>query len=229
MKPIRKRRLVRWLVILAVIAVWPSCIPSAHGQGVNAAAIVRGGNGHGAAPCMACHGDDGGGQDASGFPRLAGLDRAYLLKQLDDFASGARENTVMAPNARALSPAEREALARFYSALPVPAPARHAGKVPGAGQPGGVLALRGRWSRKVPACVQCHGPRGIGVGAHFPPLAGQPAAYIASQLQAWQKGTRHNDPLQLMQHVTSALDASDIRNVSAWFAAQPLNAKGNAP
>ena len=61
---------------------------------VDAAAIAHAGNGRGAAPCMACHGADGAGQAAAGNPRLAGLDAAYLQKQLDDFASGARNNGI---------------------------------------------------------------------------------------------------------------------------------------
>jgi cytochrome c553 len=98
--------------------------------------------------------------------------------------------------------------------------------MPPADSLGARLATRGDWDRDVPGCVQCHGPAGVGVGAHFPPLAGQPAAYLAAQLQAWQQGTRHNDPLQLMQHLSTALSAQDIQAVSAWFAAQPLRARG---
>jgi cytochrome c553 len=67
------------------------------------------------------------------------------------------------------------------------------------------------------------------VGANFPPLAGQPAAYIAAQLRAWQQGTRRNDPLQLMQHVAKQLTPQEIQAVAGWFAAQPLPAKGDAP
>jgi cytochrome c553 len=67
------------------------------------------------------------------------------------------------------------------------------------------------------------------VGANFPPLAGQPASYIEAQLKAWQQGTRHNDPLQLMQHLSAALGAQDIEAVAAWFAAQPVPAAETAP
>ena len=90
-------------------------------RATDAAAITRQGNGKGAAPCMACHGVDGGGMAVNGYPRLAGLDAAYLRQQLDDFASGARANPVMQPNASALSGDERAALAKYYSALPLPA------------------------------------------------------------------------------------------------------------
>jgi len=218
------RALSRRLLALAVVAMpavpWPA-------QAIDAAAIARQGNGKGAAPCIACHGVDGAGQAQAGNPRLAGLDAAYLQKQLDDFASGARASAVMRPTAGALSADERHALAVYYSRLPLPRSlARPAAPVPPADGLGARLATRGDWDRDVPGCVQCHGPGGVGVGAHFPPLAGQPAAYIAAQLRAWQQGTRHNDPLQLMQHLSAALNAQDIQAVSVWFAAQPLPAAG---
>jgi cytochrome c553 len=197
---------------------------------VDAAAITTQGNGKGAAPCMACHGVDGGGQASAGNPRLAGLDAAYLQKQLDDFVSGTRTSPVMQATATALSEDERAALATYYNKLSVPpALMKPTTPMPATDGVGAVLATRGRWENDVPACVQCHGPAGVGVGAHFPPLAGQPAAYIEAQLKAWQQGTRHNDPLQLMQHLAGALSAQDIRAVAAWFAAQPLIANGATP
>lgn len=210
----------KWMAWVAggtlLAATWPVLAGSA-----GARALASEGNGRGAPPCQSCHGADGGGQEAAGFPRLAGLDAGYLAKQLADYAAGTRANAVMQPIARALSADERQAAAAYYSRLPVPMaplPARPEA-TDGAGA---TLATRGRWSDRVPACEQCHGPGGVGVGAHFPPLAGQPAAYIAAQLKAWQQGTRRNDPLELMQHLSRALGAEDIEAVSRWFAAQPL-------
>lgn len=209
-----------------VIALLPlAALPFVAGA-TDAATIVHQGNGKGAAPCMACHGVDGGGMAVNGYPRLAGLDAAYIRRQLDDFADGTRANPVMQPNASALSEDERAQLAKYYSALPVPA---HAAATPPADGIGEQLATRGDWNRELPACVQCHGPGGVGVGANFPPLASQSAAYIASQLRAWQQGTRHNDPLQLMQHVAQQLTPREIDAVAGWFAAQPLPAKGGTP
>ena len=215
--------------LLALIVILCSGAPLlAHAT--DAAAITRQGNGKGAAPCMACHGVDGAGQAAAGNPRLAGLDAAYLQKQLDDFADATRDSAVMKPTASALSEDERHALALYYSKLPLPpALATPAPPMPAADGAGAVLATRGDWSKGVPGCVQCHGPGGVGVGAHFPPLAGQPAVYIEAQLKAWQNGSRHNDPLQLMQHLSTALSAQDIDAVAAWFAAQPLPVAGATP
>lgn len=185
------------------------------------ATIAHQGNGHGVAPCMACHGADGGGQSAAGFPRLAGLPQAYLRKQLDDFAHGSRNNATMQPVASALSDAERDALAQYYSKLAIPNTAPAPAPSGETAQLGQSLAERGRWSTGLPACEQCHGPGGIGVGDHFPPLAAQSAVYLGNALRAWQQGARHNDPLQLMQSVTSKLNDADIAAISAWYASQP--------
>jgi cytochrome c553 len=196
-----------------------------------AATIVHRGSGAAVPACSACHGDHGQGQAKSDFPRLAGLNAAYLLRQLDDFANRTRKNAVMTPIASALSAPERKALAHYYSKLPVatlsPAPAASSSSA--SDRLGKRLAIRGRWSKQVPGCVKCHGPKGVGVGANFPPLAGQPAKYIASQLRAFQNGSRHNDPMGLMRHVASALNEQDIRAVSQWFAKQPDTLPGRRP
>lgn len=214
----------RILIGCVALAVLATSTASAAPPG--AASIARQGNGHGAPPCASCHGAKGDGQDAAGFPRLAGLNAAYLERQLDDFANGSRENAVMKPIATSLDEDERKALAGYYSKLPIPAaPAASTTSAPAGNGLGERLARRGRWSKQVPGCVQCHGPHGVGVGAHFPPLAGQPAKYIVDQLHAWQQGTRRNDPLGLMKHVASALDDKDIQAVSDWFAAQPVKVR----
>jgi cytochrome c553 len=209
----------------ALLLVW-----SPLGAAVDASTLATLGKAHGVAPCASCHGADGAGQVAAGFPRLAGLNGAYLRKQLDDFASGARENAVMRPIATALDADERKAISDYYAKLPIPAAlAKPAAENPKDDSPGALLATRGRWSQQVPGCEQCHGPGGVGVGEHFPPLAGQSDVYIRNQLKAWKQGTRHNDPLDLMKHLSAALGDNDIDEVSAWFAAQPLSAKGATP
>lgn len=210
-----------------VIAAWLAMALPQPAHAATAQALATRGNGRGAPACQSCHGADGGGQSAAGFPRLAGLDAAYLAKQLGDYAAGTRTNAVMQPIARALSADDRNALATYYSRLPIPA--RESAKPPADAGLGAMLAQRGRWSQQVPACEQCHAPGGVGVGAHFPPLAGQPAAYLEAQLKAWQRGDRRNDPLDLMKHLSRALSAQDMAAVSQWFAAQPLSATGRSP
>jgi cytochrome c553 len=218
------------LVPVAGLLLASAALASTPSGGVDAASIARQGNGRGVAPCAACHNADGGGQPAAGFPRLAGLPAAYLQKQLDDFASGARRNATMQPVAAGLNENERAALANYYSQLPIPAASAPVTS-PDAAQKslGQTLATRGRWSQQLPGCAQCHGPGGVGVGEHFPPLAGQSAVYIGNQLHAWQKGTRRNDPLQLMQTVAGKLNEADVAAISAWYAAQPATPPPGAP
>lgn len=231
-----------WVLPVLFVGVLGSLAWCSMVSATDAVAIASQGNGRGAVACQSCHGADGGGQVGTDFPRLAGLNAAYLRKQLGDFASGARENAVMKPIALALGSDERQALAAYYSKLPVPAvPASSAAALPAGSVPadsvpsdsvpstsvGALLATRGRWSQQVPGCEQCHGPGGVGVGAHFPPLTGQPATYIKAQLKAWKQGSRHNDPLALMKHLSGALSDSDMAAVANWFAAQPVGAQEN--
>lgn len=197
----------------------------------DAATIAAQGNGKGAAPCQTCHAPDGGGQASGGFPRLAGENAAYLQAQLDAFASGTRDNPVMKLQASALTEAERKALAIYFSKMPAVATPDAAGSTPFADPEhlGETLATRGRWSKQVPACEQCHGPGGVGVGADFPPLAGQSANYLAAQLKAFGSGSRHNDPMGLMRHIAQSLGDRDIDAVAHWFAAQPFPPKESRP
>jgi cytochrome c553 len=186
--------------------------------------FTEGGSQPGAMPCVACHGADGLGLAAAGFPRLAGLPAAYVRKQLTDFSSGARSNPVMQPLAKALTEAEIAAVSQAVAAMPFPAPAT----VPRSEMPGNAaqkLALQGAWERQIPACVSCHGPAGVGVGDAFPALAGQPAAYLAAQLTAWQNGTRRNDPNDLMGHIAKSLTPEEVQGVAHYFASLPVEAK----
>lgn len=209
-------------VRIALFACGALLAGSAYAGTPDGAAIAQRGNGHGVAPCMACHAADGSGQAAAGFPRLAGLPQAYLRAQLDAFASGARTNATMQPVASGLSDAERDAVATYYSKLPLPQAAPAPAPTGATAQLAQKLATRGRWPNGLPGCEQCHGPGAIGVGDHFPPLVGQSAVYLVNQLHAWQQGARRNDPQQLMQTVASKLSDADIAAVSAWYAAQPL-------
>lgn len=177
----------------------------------------RGGANPAAVACVTCHGAQGEGMEAGGFPRLAGLPAGYIKKQLADFASNARANPVMQPIASALTREEIDALAAMLAAKAYPE-VPPVGKADEVQEPGETLALRGAWDRNIPECVACHAPGGRGVGEAFPPLAGQPAQYLAAQLTAWQQGTRKNDPDDLMGHIGRSLKADEIEAVSKYFA-----------
>lgn len=208
----------------AAVALLPA-LAQAQERADGAAIAAKGGK-NGATACVACHGAKGEGNAAAGFPRLAGLGQAYLQAQLEHFASGARQNPVMAPIAKQLTAPEREAVAGYFAGLPG-APGvmvDEAGLKPGAAGPW--LAARGRWDQNLPACVQCHGPGGAGVGAAFPALAGQSAGYITAQLQAFKNKTRPGGPDNLMAAVAAKLSDADIKAVSDHFGGAAAVAAG---
>lgn len=208
--------------ILALLAFGPSATSQEPATAL-ATRIAADGNGRGAAGCASCHGELGQGQAAAGFPRLAGLDPAYLKAQLLHFQQGQRKNAVMAPMGKALNAEEIDALATYYAGLPAPASADPTAPKPAqeAVAAGEALARYGRWGEDIPACASCHGANLRGLGPSFPALAGQPAAYIKSSLEQWQRGERGGDPNGLMTTVASRLTAADIDAVSAYISTLP--------
>jgi cytochrome c553 len=168
--------------------------------------------------CSRCHGPLGVGRPEEQTPRLAGQPRLYLHKQLDDFASGARVSARMAPIARALSLAQREAVAAYYASLhAIPYPEVPYGE-PALVQEGGVLSAIGDAERGIRACEICHADAGVGIAPSFPYLAGQYAYYTEKQLLLWKAGERRNDPLGVMAEIAERLEEEEIGALALYFA-----------
>jgi cytochrome c553 len=171
-----------------------------------------------APPCEACHGAHGEGMEAAHVPRIAGQSADYLRKQLDDYASGARDNPIMANFAKTLSGQQRAKFAARYAAMTAPhVPTAQTASAAQLAR-GHQLAYQGDETRRVQSCNACHGPDGIGVAHAAPYLAGQSAEYLASALKAFHEGTRKNDAGELMRSVASRLNDADIAAVSGYFA-----------
>jgi cytochrome c553 len=210
---------ILWMASLSIgLAVWPAI---ARAENVMpGASIAAKGTPNGVAACASCHGAHGEGNAAASFPRLAGLPAAYLSAQLNHFADGTRQNPIMTTMAKQLSQGERDAVAAYFASLPAAAGiATGKADTAKASDVGEWLATRGRWERDLPACVQCHGPGGIGVGSAFPPLAGQSAAYLATQLHAFKNGSRPGGPMNLMTVVAKRMSDADITAVADYFGA----------
>lgn len=163
--------------------------------------------------CFTCHGLNGEG-DGAGAPRLASLDRGYLHRQLDAFADGRRSHQQMTWIASRLSARERDLVAQYYAGLPSEPP----GREPARSALAAHLYRAGDKLRGLPACADCHGLGGEGRGPGNPPLAGQPAAYIAAQLHAWRKATRRNDPGAVMVRISQQLGPEEIAPLAAYAA-----------
>lgn len=66
-----------------------------------------------ASSCAACHGTNG--HSAGGLPSLAGVDKLYLIEQMQQFVSGERTSTVMKHHASSYRTEEIELMAEFFS------------------------------------------------------------------------------------------------------------------
>lgn len=174
---------------------------------------LSGGDGGAAHACITCHGIRGEG-DGAGTPRLAGLDPGFLHRQLDDYASGRRQNESMRAVALRLSGEDRALVSLYYARLGPEWRATGDGNAAGAH-----LYQYGDPARGLQPCAVCHGVHGEGVGPANPPLAGQPAAYVAAQLDAWRGGRRHNDPGGDMLAISRSLTPAEIQALAAHIAA----------
>ena len=183
-------------------------ITSAHAAGdpANAQGIVN-------QVCAACHGVDGN-SPLSLNPSLAGQHPEYLLKQLTEFKSGARNNPVMAGMVANLSPDDMRNMAAYYSSqIPKQLGAKDKDLV----AQGRKLYRGGNPSNSVAACAGCHSPNGSGIPAQYPRLASQHADYVAAQLKAFRAGDRANDPNQMMRATAVKLTDKEIAALAEYI------------
>ena len=137
------------------------------------------------ATCMGCHGLAGNSAIAT-FPKLAGQGEAYLLKQLQNFKSGERNNAIMAGVASLLSEQDMMDIAAYYSIQTISEnSAKGDAKTIELGRK---IYVGGKMDTQTTACIACHGPKGLGIPtAGFPSLSAQHADYIAVQLKAFRQ------------------------------------------
>jgi len=203
-------------LVAGAMTVMTTSTATAQGNPEQGARLVSQGDGSGV-PCLVCHGADGMGNDAGGFPRLAGLDAGYLAKQMEDYKAGRRTSAIMQPNVDNFSSQQILDIAAYFSSLPASATQASADTTDGQLAAGEKLVREGDWDNYIPACSSCHGPASQGVGSSFPAIAGQHPNYIRQQLTAWKKGERSNDPEQLMTAVAERLSDEQITAVAAYL------------
>ncbi len=176
--------------------------------------------------CAACHAKEGrAGADAY-YPRIAGKPAGYLYNQLLNFRDGRRRYALMAGMVDPLSEAYLLEIAHYFSTLDLPYAALPAGpKVPAEQlRRGEALALQGDASRKLPACVQCHGQALTGVVPNIPGLVGLPVDYLNAQLGAWRTGQRRAHAPDCMAQIAKLLSADEVAAVTSWLASRPIPA-----
>ncbi len=166
-----------------------------------------------AASCAACHGADGNSTVAT-FPKLAGQNAPYLMKQLHDFKSGARKNATMSAMAAPLSDQDIDNLAAYFASQKMSTGTADKALV----AKGEKIYRGGNTATGVAACMACHGPTGAGnPAAHFPHLAGQHAQYIVAQLEAFKSGARANDAGKMMREIASKMSDEEMKAVASYI------------
>ena len=171
-----------------------------------------------AAPCAACHGQDGASPIDPSYPVLAGQNEKYLLRQLQMIQSDTRSIPLMAGQLTGKSEADLADLAAYYASLPA-----KIGQAQGEDE---TLALAegiyrgGVLEKGVAACSSCHAPGGEGNGpAGFPAIGGQSAGYTVAQLTAYREGQRATDEVYggMMRSIASRLTDTEIEALADYL------------
>lgn len=162
--------------------------------------------------CASCHGADGNSVLAMN-PKLAGQNAKYLVKQLEDFKSGARPGATMAAMVLSLSDQDMLDIAAWYSTQQPTL----LGADPAVVDLARSLYRGGNKDIDVAACSACHSPTGSGnAPAGYPALSGQHPEYVLQQLKDFRSGVRQNDDSSMMRTVVERLTDRELEALASY-------------
>lgn len=172
--------------------------------------------------CAACHGEDGNSMVPT-FPKLAGQNENYLIKQINDIKYKRRPIASMIGQVDNMTDEQIADIAAYYASQ-TQTPSQAEDKDLGLGAR---IYRAGISETGVAACSACHGPRGGGnAPAGWPMLAGQHKDYTALQLRRWRTGaenTLEEDP----EGRTNDGDARFMRDVARLLTDREIEAVAN--
>jgi cytochrome c553 len=184
--------------------------------------------------CSGCHGEFGQGGKNGEYPRIAGMPRAYLFRQVKLFQKNARPNLPMLEHVheRQLSDQEILDISAFLEKIELPT------RLPPVDEtaPGFNAYQRLLDSKKVvqipiyegntpngeriynKECRSCHGKRGWGdKDKVVPQLAGQYTQYLLRQVPKLIAKTRIHDEDSPDEELLAELSPEEIRDVLAYL------------
>lgn len=162
--------------------------------------------------CGGCHGADGNSK-VPDFPKLAGQQQVYLLRELTDYKEGRRQSDVMVPMVATLTTEDMAKLAAYYAAQePTPGTVAR----PELLALGKRIYLEGNTKSGVPSCDGCHEENGEG-SKKFPRVAGQHAAYALDQMKQYASGKRSNG-VKVMRTIAERLTKEEAEAVAEYMA-----------
>lgn len=194
---------LKWkMAILAVAATCSAASATTSSKRINDIVNTR---------CSTCHGATGQSSNAE-FPKLAGQNADYLIRQMFNFKSLARKSNEMEKEMAGLSGNDIEELANYFSLQQlVPVPRQDKALI----EAGRNIYMAGDPDRGISACAVCHGPKARG-GKLLPRLAGQHAKYLELQLRHFLEQSRTTDQT-LMHSVASKMTDDEILAVSYFL------------
>jgi len=183
--------------------------------------------------CPACHGAEGKTPIMPSYPKVSSLSAKYIVNQLKDIKSGARDNgqsAAMKGIMAAVTEEDMVQIADYLSAIPrsgatavkpvaevvKPAAAPAPAAVPTApADPGAAL-----YTAK--GCNACHGAEGKApIMSVYPKVSSLSEAYIVNQLKDIKSGARANGQSAVMKGVMAAVSDDDMAKIAKYLSAIP--------
>lgn len=158
--------------------------------------------------CAACHGVNGNSR-SDAMPIIAGMDAAYIKKQVESYAAGGRPSPEMGPYSKQILDIGVDQVAAFFAGQkmePTPVTLDAA------------AVERGRSAAIV--CVACHGPAGKGDPARgIPSLAGQAPGFLRDQMRLFKQDARNPGDAALMalKAIMKTVPDDRIPDLAAYY------------
>ena len=204
------------LYVVALATLFATSVMADEAKGPAKPDLAKGGT-ISASVCAACHTADGS-RGIPTNPILQGQHADYLVKQLQEFKSGKRNNAIMKDKAAPLSDDDMRNVAAFYASMTAK-PGKS--KADAESRALGMKIWRGGIADKnIPACAGCHGPTGAGIPSQYARLGGQHSEYVSAELVLLRDGKRNNSPQ--MTTIAARLSDAEIAAVSDYV--EGLNA-----
>jgi cytochrome c553 len=166
--------------------------------------------------CAGCHGVDGNSINPT-MPSLTGQNQEYLIKAINAYRKGKRQNPMMRAAVKTLNNKSIQNISAYFAA-------QQPKKVVGQDSSSGPFDPLGDGAKIAASCNSCHGKNGNSTRKGIPRLAGLHPMYLQAAIKAYREGVRKN---ATMQSLVSLLSAMDIEKISLYYATQEPVASGN--
>lgn len=165
--------------------------------------------------CVSCHGVDGNTASAA-FPKLAGQNAPYLVRQMRAIRDGRVKVAVMGGMLDDMEEQDLQDIAAWYTSQTMSLGTARASLV----ERGEDIYRGGIVARGVPACIACHSPTGSGnYAAGYPRVSGQHASYLLNRLLGYRDGVgAYDDMSSIMHDVASFMSKQDMEAVAEYMA-----------